>query len=371
MTRHKDPVIVYAGRFSTGEKLSGPEKTAKRIFREHSINSKACFIQYFFDGRLYGLKQKLFGKESNNHGENATVLTFGLLKIFRALNQIKPDIIHIITFERFAIMFILYSMIHKTKIVYNVHGVVTYENNELKKIPFLQRLKDRFCERLFIKRSNKLIFNSENTIDLAEKYYRIDELKAIILPNGIDEEFRKNRISGGSGPRLKAVFMIKNELSKTGLEFLNDFLNISESGIDLFIISQSKPGIKASEIVNVSWITPMPALELAEFYGNKDIFLSLNSYDTFSISTAEAMASGLIPVITSQTGISRYIDNGHNGFIVEYGDCTKLNEILKIIEGYNLSQKQMIQNNAKLIYESLAWKNVYEMYLNLYRGIAA
>lgn len=371
MNMQKDPFIVYAGRFNPGEKLSGPEKTAKRLFIEHSISVNTCFIQYFFDGRQYSLRQKLFGEESASPGENATVLTLGLFRIFKALRDLRPEIIHIVTFERFAIVFIIYSMFYKTKIVYNVHGVIAYENSELKKVPLLQNLKDRFCERLFIRGSDKLIFNSENVIDLAERYYRVDESKAVILPNGIDEEFRKTGSYRSISPRLKAVFMIKNELSRSGLEFLNDLLNISEIGLDLFIIADKQYDIKTNENVNVTYGSPMTALDLARFYEDKDIFLSLNRYDTFSISTAEAMASGLIPVVTSQTGINRYIDNGNNGFIVDYGDRLKLNEILKTINGYDETQRHKIQDNAVMIYESLAWKNVYEMYLDLYRETAA
>lgn len=371
MNMQKDPVIVYAGRFNPGEKLSGPEKTAKRLFMEHSISVNTCFIQYFFDGRQYSLRQKLFGEESAGPRENAAVLTLGLFRILKALRHLRPEIIHIITFERFAIVFILYSMFHKTKIVYNVHGVIAYENSELKKVPFLQKLKDRFCEGLFIRRSDKLIFNSEYVIDLAEKYFSVDESKAVILPNGIDEEFRKTNGYRSSSPRLKAVFMIKNELSRSGLEFLNDLLDISETGLDLYIIAETKHEIKANKNVNLSYVSPMTAPELARFYGDKDIFLSLNRYDTFSISTAEAMASGLIPVVSSQTGINRYIDGGKNGFIVDYGDRLKLNEILKTISGYDETQRQKIRDSAAIIYESLAWKNVHEMYLDLYREAAA
>ena len=371
MKSHKDPVILYAGRFNPGEMLSGPEKTAKRIFMEHSGKGKAFFIQYFFDGRLYGIKQKLFGEELNSYGENETVLTLGLFRIFSALRKLKPDIIHIITFERFAGIFILYSMIYSTKIIYNVHGIVSYENNELKKVPFLQKLKDRFCERMFIKRSARLIFNSENTIDLAEKYFKVVESKAVILPNGIDAEFMKNRVSGNRDLRLRAVFINKNEFSKTGIEFLNTLLNYSDIRLELFIISESKPDTITNDKVNITYVSPMPAAELAEFYRDKDIFLSLNLYDTFSISTAEAMASGLIPVITSQTGISRYVHDGNSGFIVEYGDHIRLNEILKIIEGYELPERELLQNSAAGIYGSLAWKNVYEMYLDLYMETAA
>ena len=120
--------VVFIGRYIKGEILSGPEKTAKRIFDEHTKQNKSCFIQYFFDGRKYGFVKKLFGKEKETEANNSGVFTLGLISAFTALFRLKPKIIHIITFERFAVIAFLYRFFRKTKIIYNSHGIVAYEN---------------------------------------------------------------------------------------------------------------------------------------------------------------------------------------------------------------------------------------------------
>jgi hypothetical protein len=141
--------IVYAGRLSESENLSGPEKTAKRIFTEHSKVNNAYFIQYFFDGNKYSTWKKLFGKEVKNINNTTVVYTLGLFRIFSVLNELKPDIVHIITFERFAAVIVFYRMFHKIKVVYNEHGIVTFGNYIIKKTPAGLRVKDKFCEKLF------------------------------------------------------------------------------------------------------------------------------------------------------------------------------------------------------------------------------
>lgn len=371
MNRTGVPVIVFAGRFNSSEELSGPEKAAKRIFTEHSMHSNAVFIQYFFDGRKYGIMKKLFGKESDKQSETATVMTLGLFRIYKVLKSLNPGIIHLINFERFAIMIYLYTMFRKTKVIYNVHGAVSYENYELKKVPFLQKMKDRFCEKMFLKRSDKLVFNSVSAIDLSEKYFRFSEIKAVILPNGIDKEFRVAHSSSKRSAPLRAVFMYKNELGKTGLDFLNSFLEISETEFELYIISGKAPGIISRKNIKFTVVPQMTTAELALFYSDKDIFLSLNQYDTFSISTAEAMASGLIPVVTSQTGVSRYIESGSSGFVIEYGDTKALDDTIKTINSFPESKTGLIRKNAGAIYESLSWEKVHDMYLELYKETAA
>src|SRR4030095_12259859 len=140
------------------------------------------FIQYFFDGHKYSVWKKLFGKESKN-SVNGIIYTLGLFRIFGVLNKIKPDVIHLITFERFAAVFILYKTFHKIKVEIIKKELSTLTTNILKETLPVLKLKDKFCEKLFLKHSDKIIFLSENSIDIAEEVFDIDETKAVILPN--------------------------------------------------------------------------------------------------------------------------------------------------------------------------------------------
>lgn len=363
--------IVYAGRFNESEILSGPEKTAKRIFTEYSIDNNAYFIQYFFDGNKYTLWKKLFGKETKYINNTSIVYTLGLFRIFGVLNEMKPDIIHIITFERFAAVIIFYRMFHKIKIVYNEHGIVTFGNYKIKKTPFIIRMKDKFCEKMFLRRVDKIIFLSENSIDIAEKYFKVDDSKSVILPNGVDNVFFAESAAKGSNQPLKAVLLFKNELHKSGLDFLKQFIERFEDKLEIYILTNSATDLSRKENLSIIFTKLMTADELAEFYKDKDIFLSLNEYDTFSISTAEAMASGLIPVITKQTGISRYIENGYNGFTIDYGNLNELEGTISKILMLSLVERDKISQNAGNLHKSLSWNRVYEMYHNLYSAIAS
>ena len=87
--------VVYIGRYNDTEILSGPEKAAKRIFNEHIKHCEGTFIQYFFDGRKYGIIKKLFGKDFKELN-NSKVYTLGLFRIVPTLIKLKPRIIHFI-----------------------------------------------------------------------------------------------------------------------------------------------------------------------------------------------------------------------------------------------------------------------------------
>ena len=351
--------IVYLGRYNDSEILSGPEKTAKRIYAECANQHDPLFIQYFFDGKKYGLIKKLFGYESDNN-----IITVGLVKLFFLLLKLKPEIIHIITFERFAYIAVLYSLFKRVKIIYNSHGIIKYEDSEIKHEKTFHRLKNRFVEKSLLKNSDVIIFNSGISKDLCGKFYAIDNKKCLIFPNGVDDNFNL----GQTGTRAGCVFFAGGNLHESSRMFLKKFLDFTRLKPDITVIGSKKYCININKS-NVKIIDKMKGSGLAELYKDKDIFLCLNSYDTFSIATAEAMSAGLIPVITSETGISSYIKNGENGFIINYGDYSQLENILTLLNKMDRTEKDRIRYNTQQIYKELAWSKVYNMYDNIYHII--
>lgn len=358
--------VLYLGRHSEENTLSGPEKTAVRIFTEHTKIFKSCFIQYFFDGNKYGLWKKIFGRETIITAGSSEIITLGLVKIIAELFKRKPGIIHIITFERFAFLGLMCRLLFSTKIIYSVHGIIAYENDELKKINWFLKLKDKICERLFFKYSDTLIFYSENSIDIAEKYFKIDESKAVILSGGIDAVFRDKNKSVSKSGNLKIIFHNDNVLRKSAADFLKKSLSKLDYTVELNVTgTEDKPFSEINPKVQVKYYSRLDTQELAKLYEENDIFLSLSKYDTFSISSIEAMASGLVPIVTRETGMSRYIEDGVNGFTIKYGDIETLLHILKKLNSER-AEINNISRSAKEICEILSWHNVYDTYRNIY-----
>lgn len=360
MSAEKELKVIFLGRYNFTEKLSGPEKVSKRIFAKHTKYYRASFIQYFFDGNKFSLWQKLFSKMLEHDGENE-IYTAGIFKIYGLLKQLKPDIIHITMFERFALIAVIYKMFNDVKIVYNLHGVIAYENTELKRTGSFYRLKDRFCEKRFLEKANSIIFVSQQALDIADKYYNVDKPKVSILPNGVDEIF-DDKSSKDFNQKLKAVFIYQNELYNSGLNMLKKYTE-HHKGLELYIITDKEINIDAV------LIKPMPANELAEFYKDKHMLLSLNKYDTFSIASAEAMASGLVPIVTANTGISRFINQGVNGYVIEYGNVESLSKTIEDYNALTIEEKIKISDNVSEIYNQLNWTNVYMLYKDIYEKL--
>ncbi len=76
----------------------------------------------------------------------------------------------------------------------------------------------------------------------------------------------------------------------------------------------------------------MMAEELANFYTDKNLFISSSIYEPFPLAVIEAMAAGLIPIVSKETGMNRYIEHGKNGFIYDVTNGNELESIIRIVK---------------------------------------
>lgn len=360
-------MLAYAGRYNSSAILSGPEKAAKRIFDISASRGKAVFIQYFFDGSRYGLFKKLFGLEISKTETKTDLVTIGILRILYLYFKYKPEIIHVIAFERFAVMLYLLKLISKVKIIYTIHGIVTFGNYKLKQVPFFYRIKDKICEKIFLRFSDIITLPSEQYTRLLEQIAKIKNNRIRIIPNGCDKIFNEVNRKENISDRLN-LFILTDKIGfgeiagkyESLLPELYDITNIYEIGNGL------KNSIKFTG--NIHSMSRLDTVQLAELLGSMDIILSLYTYDTFSIMALEAMAAGVIPIITEETGLSDYIKNNVNGFKVNSNDINKIPEIIKSLKN-NPGLRSDISRNARKIYDELNWEKIHKMYSEIYNNI--
>jgi glycosyltransferase involved in cell wall biosynthesis len=365
--------LIYIGRYCKDEILKGPEKVAKRIFNNYTVNHKSLFIEYYFDGKKYGILKKLFGKETVETINGSDVCRMGIFSLFFALFKLKPKIIHLITFERFAFAAYFYKMFFKTKIIYSLHGLIVHENKFFRKVNRFFNLKDKIAERIFVKYSNALILLSGNFGKLLENYYTVNDSRIRYIKNGIDPEFAEagKLRKPCKNNQLKIVYIADTDRKEKGFSFLKDALETINIDIELYIIDKSEPvqnELFINKRIKTFYAGKMKPDELAGYLTDKDVFISSGSYEPFSITTVECMAAGVIPVVTKETGASESIEQGRNGFVFDYGDCGKLKSILIELNNDN-ELKENVSARAKYIYNILNWDKITGDYINIYKSL--
>ncbi len=361
--------VVFIGSYNITEVLNGPEKVSKRIFTEYTRDNKSVFIGYFSDGNRFSILKKLFGLEEICTVNNSVVLRSGFIKLFMLLIKIKPCIVHIINYERFALICFLYKIFSGVKIIYNVHGIVKFENRDKKDAGLFYRLKDIICEYIFLKFSDKQVFLSEISLKTAKEFYCTNESKVSIIPNGIDREFhtQSNFRKTNYGNPLKLVFTgdIKNKWK--GFESLTEALGKISFKFELYCTgSDNYINNPADKFPFVKIINRMNTEELAQFLTDKDVFISSSCYEQFSLAAVESMAAGLVPVVTEETGMSSFINSGFNGFRFSFSNESELTDILNLLNA-DRNRLNILSAEAVKIYEVISWDRVFEKYRLLYQ----
>jgi alpha-1,3-mannosyltransferase len=107
--------------------------------------------------------------------------------------------------------------------------------------------------------------------------------------------------------------------------------------------------------------------ELSELMSKAEFFASASQYEGFGLTALEAMASGLIPLLNRIPAFESFVDEGSNGFIVDFSDAEKAG--LQIADAVALSpaKKKAIAKKAGAFASRFDWKGKAREYERVYR----
>jgi UDP-glucose:(heptosyl)LPS alpha-1,3-glucosyltransferase len=163
------------------------------------------------------------------------------------------------------------------------------------------------------------------------KHYSVPEEKIKVVYNGIDLQ-RFQPAEKNQKTALKDFFRLKeyrvilfvgSDYKRKGLTTLLKALSLLKmKDVKLIVIGSkdtSRYLLLARELgVDKNVIFWGGEKEIEKLYRLADVFVLPTLYDPFSNATLEAMASGVPVVTTSYNGASELIENGVQGFVIDY-----------------------------------------------------
>ncbi len=107
----------------------------------------------------------------------------------------------------------------------------------------------------------------------------------------------------------------------------------------------------------------------ANILASCDVYCSPSPYETFGLSVVEAMASGIPVVTVNSGGVSDYIIDGVNGYLVPPNDVEKLtNTIEKVLSNHNLEIIQCALQSAQQLSVEQGCERLNSYYQKLLGG---
>ncbi len=319
--------VVYFGIYNKSDILTGPEKVCKRVFEEYSKIYKSLFIQYFQDGKKYGVIKKLFGYEKTTEINGNEVLRLGLFRMLYLMAKINPQVIHILCYSRYTIFIYLIKIFRKPKIYYNLNGIIRHENKYYGSEDLITVFKDIMVENVIIYFSDRIFYLSEFSKKIVYLYYSPDSGKFSKTINGIDTCFLESGLNHNSLKEINSIVFIGNiKKEEKGFGLLFESLSKCNLNWKLYVIDSinNHQLISSDYSDKIIMVDKMPPIKMAEFLKNKKVIVSPGKYDTFNISVVEAVSCGMYPILTKQTGVSEIIRDFVSASITDYGDSKTL-----------------------------------------------
>jgi glycosyltransferase involved in cell wall biosynthesis len=97
--------------------------------------------------------------------------------------------------------------------------------------------------------------------------------------------------------------------------------------------------------------------DLVKCYQDSDIYVSTSLSDSTSVSLLEAMAFGLIPVVTDIPGNREWVRDGENGFLFPKSDQVALSERIAFMINQFDRWKEFRERNASIIQARAVWED--------------
>jgi len=198
------------------------------------------------------------------------------------------------------------------------------------------------------------------SIPLLPKYCN----KVVYIPNGVDIlkiglYSTKYGISLDN-EELRIIYVSRLE-KKKGLDSIIEALRrMDDARFSLRIIGEGPYKEKLKEVVRnwnckpeIRLLGRLDDEELFRNYAQSDVFVLLSEYESQSIALTEAMAFGLVPIVSDVGGNPYIITNGLNGFLLKYPiQIQNLIDLLRMVrENHALLRK--VKRNARVTAQKL------------------
>jgi glycosyltransferase involved in cell wall biosynthesis len=226
-------------------------------------------------------------------------------------------------------------------------------------------------ERFFLKRYAQWFLNRETrtmvSFPTIEKILREINVKEQyeIVPIGISDIFKPGPSKYSDSEKIVIGYVGRISREK-GLDVLLEiFFKLQQkyNNLKLLIVGDGPLRKSFENKKNVTLTGFVNQTEVAEYYRAMDIFVLPSITEANSLSTLEALKSGVCCVNTDVGAIRDYLKNGFNGFF--YEGKSGLKEILdKLIKDDKL-RKDMGKNAAKSVTE-LTWDNTVNCLIKVF-----
>lgn len=340
--------ILLIGEYSWSYVVgSSTQKVQRNIFEQVKRNNSD--VSFFEINPHDSLFKKLFRKISISE---KGMINGGLFRFwFSGLTDF--EIVHLLSLRNYMLPFFP-LIFFKAKVLILIHDTLSIRN-------LIPKNFNHFVRLLFIKFSAGVFVFNKSDKELLSKY-RKNSQAIFVVRQGINYEslqkYKKEHsslstilFSGGLGKEYK------------GLQFLRSALKKVKSDFKLVICGPNYSGVSDED-----YFGSLKQIDYYAILANARIVVVPSIYESFSLTTLEALSFGIPVILTEQCGIADYLINGTGCFIEAYGNVDGLAKNIELLLTDD-SLWQKMSRDAQLAACEFDWSKIIPTYLNIYRQV--
>lgn len=267
-----------------------------------------------------------------------------ILKVAR-----KYDLIHIHGLGFFLDLLASTKRLHKKPLILSTHGGIFHT----KKIMPAKKIYFNLLARRTLSAIEQVIAVSRND----EKLFSQISRNVVFLPDGIAFKtysgIKRKPIKGAMvfigrlspNKRTDRLIEMIYELKKRGKKYR---LYVAGPSIEKEREKLEKMARKGNVSENVKFLGEITEKEKLDLLSKAEFFVSASEYEGFGISVLEAMAAGVPVIVNDIAAFRNFVEDGKNGFIVDFAKAKNICGVLDGIKRYNLREiSEKAQKEAK------------------------
>jgi glycosyltransferase involved in cell wall biosynthesis len=306
------------------------------LFRVHAVKSVPALFRHFFMLRAL----------------------VNYINLRKNVNLNSIDIIHCHTLFNDGAVGLLASIFSERRLIVSVRQ----SDYDIKRFkfwlqPFIFILKFKANKFIFISRQIEKKFNS---------------IKGVIIGNGIDDEFFKEKTSKPNTPLTNPTRLvyIGRIIKRKNLDILIRALKYNER--KLTVVGQAFPktnwGLKLIDKFknnnNINYIPKQTTLEIVQTLDTSDIFIMPSVNETFGIVYIEAMSRGVPIIYTKGTSVDEMFDSEVGVAIHEITPQAINQAIEKITSNYCYYSSNAINESQRFNWKEISKVTIEQYALN-------
>jgi len=253
-----------------------------------------------------------------------------ILKIWKALKELDPDVIHIASPSPLGNIALCYAKTHNIPVVgiYHTH-FISYIDYYFEKMPIIaSTVKHQVVkgQRNFYNRVNHLFVPTTQMVkELGD--YGFETKDMVLWQRGLDHKVfhpgmkDKDRLQEYTGNTKPNIIFASRLVWEKNLQTLANVYKLAKAkGLEYnFIIAGdgvAKEGLKEL-MPEAMFLGSVPQTELAWLYASCDVFIFPSITETYGNVVVEAMASGCPCVIAKGGGSQSHVQHGENGYLAD------------------------------------------------------